>query len=80
MAVNTWRSEWRRLPARVDIPAEELLRRAPWGQKKNTFGSPKWGPFSASKMGSFSLVFVLEMDPKMGRVWVPIFSTTEFID
>jgi hypothetical protein len=50
------------------------------GTKKNTFGSPKWGPFSASKMGSFSVVFVLEMDPKMGRVWVPIFSTTEFID
>ena len=74
-----WDVGWRRLPARVDIPAEELLRRVPGGKKKTGCGFQKWGPFLGSKMGTFSLVFVLKRDTEKGLVWGPIFGTTNFM-
>jgi hypothetical protein len=66
VAVNTWRSEWRRLPARVDIPAEELLRRAPWGPKKKHIWVPKMGSLFGFKNGVLFSCVCIRNGPKNG--------------
>ena len=70
-----WDVGWRRLPARVDIPAEELLRRAPRGQKKNHFWAPKMGSLFGFKNGYlFSCVCIEKgpgKEPRLGpHFWV----------
>lgn len=68
-----WDVGWRRLPARVDIPAEELLRRAPWGPKKKTIWGPqKWSLFRTQKWDLFSCICI-RTRPKIGSRLGPPF-------